>query len=209
MSTTTELDHEKTFAAAWADPRYTRTERPPVDVNAVLAKHYRLSRPLTFTRTQLWDMEVRKAFRPDIYISAVVEEGSAGTWNVRDLGNGHQSFYRRSKQRQRLVPGYDLVLEQVRVNPDNGKVTFIGATELPGEDGVMLHAGTRQPIFHVEHVATGTETQPLNEWRMVHLTEAPNQQLIDQFKKSESVYLPQFVEVYIRDVLNIEFTRLT
>src|ERR1700733_12531504 len=74
MSTTTELDHEKTFAAAWANPRYTRTERPPVDVNAVLAKHYRLSRPLTFTRTQLWDMEVRKAFRPDIYISAVVEE---------------------------------------------------------------------------------------------------------------------------------------
>jgi hypothetical protein len=208
MSATTELDHEKTFALAWADPRNTRAERPPVDVNAVLAKHYRLSRPLTFTRTQLWDMEVRKAFRPDIYIAAVVEECSAGTWNVRDLGNGHQSFYRRSRQRQRLVPGYDLVLEQVRVNPDNGKVTFIGATELPGDDGVMLHAGTRQPIFHVEHVATGTETQPLNEWRMVHLTDGPNQQLLDQFAKSESVYLPQFVEVYIRDVLNIELTRL-
>jgi hypothetical protein len=72
----------------------------------------------------------------------------------------------------------------------------------------MLHAGTRQPIFHVEHVATGTETQPLNEWRMVHLTDGPNQQLLDQFAKSESVYLPQFVEVYIRDVLNIELTRL-
>jgi hypothetical protein len=208
MNATTELDHEKTFVLAWTDPRNTRMERPPVDVNAVLAKHYRLNRPLAFTRTQLWDMEVLKAFRPDIYIPAAVEEGSAGTWNVRDLGNGGQSFYRRTRQRQRLVPGYDLVLEQVRINPDNGKVTFIGATELPGEDGVTLHAGTHQPIFHVEHVATGTETEPINEWRMVHLTEGPNQLLIDHFAKSESVYLPQFLEVYIRVVLNIELARL-
>jgi hypothetical protein len=208
MSATTELDHEKTFAQAWANPRYTRLERPPVDVNAVLATHYRLSRPLAFTRTQLWDMEVRKAFRPDIYIPAAVEEGSAGTWDVRDLGNGQQSFYRRTRQRQRLVKGYDLVLEQVRVNPGNGKVTFIGATELPGEDGVMLHAGTQQPIFHVEHVATGTETQPVNEWRLVHLTDGPDQRLIDHFNRSENVYLPQFLEVYLREVLDIEFTRL-
>jgi hypothetical protein len=208
MSATTELDHEKAFALAWANPRYTRLERPPVDVNAVLAKHYRLSRPLAFTRTQLWDMEVRKAFRPDIYIPAAVEEGSAGTWDVRDLGNGEQSFYRRTRQRQRLVKGYDLVLEQVRVNPGNGKVTFIGAAELPGEDGAVLPAGTQQPIFHVEHVATGTETQPVNEWRMVHLTDGPDQRLIDHFNRSENVYLPQFIEVYLREALNIEFTRL-
>ncbi len=208
MSTTTELDHEKTFADAWANPRYTRLERPPVDVNAVLAKHYRLSRPVAFTRTQLWDMEVRKAFRPDIYIPAAVQEGSAGTWNVRDLGAGVQSFYRRTNQRQRLVPGYDLVLEQVRVNPANGKVTFIGASELPGEGGTMLRAGTQQPLFHVEHVATGTETQPINEWRLVHLTDGPDQRLIDHFTRSENVYLPQFLEVYLSEVLNVEFTRL-
>jgi hypothetical protein len=208
MTAVTELDHEKEFARAWADPRYTRGERPPVDVNAVLKAHYRLSEPLTFTRTQLWDMEVRKAYRPDIFIAGVVEAGSAGTWNRRELGNGHESFFRQTKQRQRLVPGYDLVLEQVRVNPDNGKVTFIGTAELPGPDGTLLVAGTRQPLFHVEHVATGTEAQPLNEWRMVHLTDAPNQQLMDQFAKSASVYLPPFLEVYIRDVLNIELTRI-
>jgi len=201
------LDHENEFARAWADPHNTRVERPPVDVNAVLTAHYQVSEPLVFTRTQLWDMEVRKAYRPDIYISAVVQAGSAATWGRRELGGGHESFYRKSMQRGRLAPGYGLVLEQVRINPDLGKVTFIGAAQLPGPDGSVLVAGTEQPLFHVEHVATGAETQPLNEWRLVHLTEKPNQELIDRFAKSESVYLPQFIEVYIREVLQLELTR--
>jgi len=207
MTVTAELDHEKVFAQAWADPHNTCVERPPVDVNAVLAAHYHVCEPLVFTRTQLWDMEVRKAYRPDIYISAVVQAGSAATWGRRELGGGHESFYRKSMQRGRLAPGYGLVLEQVRINPDLGKVTFIGAAQLPGPDGSVLVAGTEQPLFHVEHVATGAETQPLNEWRLVHLTEKPNQELIDRFAKSESVYLPQFIEVYIREVLQLELTR--
>jgi hypothetical protein len=208
MTAITELDHEKEFARAWADPKNTRAERPPVDVNAVLAMCYHLSKPLAFTRTQLWDMEVRKAFRPDIFISSVVREGSSATWNQRSLGDGNESFFRKSDQRQRLVPGYSLVLEQVRTHPALGKVTFIGTAELPAPDGTMLQAGTQQPLFHVEHVATGTEEQPLNEWRMVHLTPEPNQQLLDHFARSESVYLPQFIEVYIRDVLNVGLTRI-
>jgi hypothetical protein len=108
----------------------------------------------------------------------------------------------------RLVKGYGLVLEQVRINPDLGKVTFIGTAELPGPDGAVLHATTEQPLFHVEHVATGTETQPINEWRMVHLTDGPNAAMIERFKQSESVYLPQFIEVYIQDVLKIDVSRL-
>ncbi|MGA2391845.1 MAG: hypothetical protein ABSH03_00670 [Candidatus Lustribacter sp.] len=207
MTATVDLDHENVFAQAWADPHNTCVERPPVDVNAVLAEYYHLSEPLQFTRTQLWDMEVRKAYRPDIYISSVVQEGSAATWARRELGGGHESFYRKSMQRGRLSPGYGLVLEQVRINPDFGKVTFIGAAQLPGPDGETLVAGTNQPLFHVEHVATGAETHPMNEWRLVHLTGEPNQELIDRFKKSESVYLPQFIEVYIREVLKIQLTR--
>jgi hypothetical protein len=208
MTAITELDHEKEFAHAWADPQNTRAERPTVDVNAVLAKHYRLGAPLAFTRTMLWDMEVRKAFRPDIFIAAVVKEASSATWNQRPLGDGVETFLRKSEQRQRLVPGYALVLEQVRTNPGNGKVTFIGAAQLPAADGTMLTAGTQQPLFHVEHVATGTEAQPVNEWRMVHLTTEPSRPLLDHFAKSESVYLPQFIEVYIRDVLKIGLTRI-
>jgi hypothetical protein len=208
MTASVELDHERVFAQAWADPHNTCVERPPVDVNAVLAAYYHLSEPLHFTRTQLWDMEVKKAYRPDIYIAAVVQEGSAATWNRRELGGGHESFFRKSMQRGRLTPSYGLVLEQVRINPDLGKVTFIGAAQLPGPDGEMLTARTTEPLFHVEHVATGEETHPMNEWRMAHLTDERQQNLIDRFRDSGSVYLPQFIEVYIRDVLNIQLTRI-
>jgi predicted DNA-binding protein with PD1-like motif len=35
-------------------------------------------------------------------------------------------------------------------------VTFLGATELAGLDGTLLHAGTSQPLFHVHHSIGGT-----------------------------------------------------
>ncbi len=72
MNSISQLNHEGEFQRAWADPNNTRIELPPVDVNRVLAEHYRTSEPLTFTRTMLWDMEVRKAWRPDSYILSVV-----------------------------------------------------------------------------------------------------------------------------------------
>lgn len=118
---TTELDHESEFARAWADPRNTRVERPPVDVNAVVAARYQVSEPLAFTRTQLWDMEVRKAYRPDIYIADVVQAGSAATWARREVGGGHESFYRKSMQRGRLGPGYGLVLERFASIPTSAR----------------------------------------------------------------------------------------
>ena len=67
-----QLNHEGEFQRAWADPSNTQFELPPVDINRVLAEHYRTSEPLMFTRTMLWDMEVRKAWRPDRYILSVV-----------------------------------------------------------------------------------------------------------------------------------------
>ncbi len=60
MNSISQPNHEGEFERAWADPRNTRVEPPSVDVNRVLAEHYRTSEPLTFTRTMLWDMEVRK-----------------------------------------------------------------------------------------------------------------------------------------------------
>ncbi len=60
MNSISQLNHEGEFQRAWADPSNTRFELPPVDVNRVLAEHYRTSQPFTFTRTMLWDMEVRK-----------------------------------------------------------------------------------------------------------------------------------------------------
>ncbi len=88
MNSNSQLNHEGEFQRAWADPSNTRFEQPPVDVNRVLAEHYRTSEPLTFTRTMLWDMEVRKAWRPDRYIPSLVREASAHSWGRRSAAGG-------------------------------------------------------------------------------------------------------------------------
>ena len=203
------LDHEGEFKRAWADPNNTRLELPPVDVNRVLAEHYRTSEPFTFTRTMLWDMEVRKAWRPDRYIPSVVREGSAHAWGRRSAADGTESFVRSSQQRLWLEPAeYGLVLERVCLNLTQQKVTFIGAAELPDRDRNLLRAGARQPLFHVEHSVDGDESRPLNRWRIVHLTDRPEQGLVEPFKLlANEVWLPEFIEIYIRSDLNIELTR--
>src|SRR5438309_10326799 len=101
------LDHEKTFREAWENPAATRYELSPVDVNQVLAERYELGQPLVYTRTMLWDMEVRKARRPDLFIPNVVAAGSAESWGEGDV------FVRKSMQRLWLErQTYGLVLEQ-------------------------------------------------------------------------------------------------
>ncbi|WP_163568105.1 SRPBCC family protein [Fodinicola feengrottensis] len=73
------LDYETIFAQAWADPANTRYEMRPIDVNSVLAERYEPSERLS--RAQLWDVEVRKARRPDLFIPGVVAKKA-----VRRLG---------------------------------------------------------------------------------------------------------------------------
>ncbi len=204
-----QLNHEGEFQRAWADPSNTRFELPPVDVNRVLAEHYRTSEPLTFTRTMLWDMEVRKAWRPDRYIPSVVWERSAHAWGRRSAADGTESFVRSSQQRLWLEPAeYGLVLEPVCLNPAQQKVTFIGVAELPDRAGNLLHVGARQPLFHVEHSVGGDESRPLNRWRIVHLTDRPEHRLVEQFTlMANDVWLPEFIEIYIQSDLNIKLTR--
>ncbi len=209
MNSISQLDHEGEFQRAWADPSNTRPELPPVDVNRVLAEHYRTSEPLTFTRTMLWDMEVRKAWRPDRYIPSVVREGSAHTWGGRSAADGTESFARSSQQRLWLEPAeYGLVLEQVCLNLTQQKVTFIGAAELPDPDRNILHAGAGQPLFHVEHSVDGDESRPLNRWRIVHLTDRSERKLVERLTRiARDVWLPEFIEIYIWSDLNIKLTR--
>lgn len=175
----------------------------------MLAERYRTSEALPFTRTMLWDMEVRKAWTPDRYIPSVVREGSAHTWGGRSAADGTDSFIRSSQQRLWLEPAeYGLVLEQVYLNPTQQKVTFIGAAELPDRDNNILRAGTRQPLFHVEHSVDGDESRPLNRWRIVHLTNRPEHRLVERFTRmADDVWLPEFIEIYIRSDLNIKLTR--
>ena len=204
----TPLDHEAEFERAWTNPGNTRVELPPVDINRVLTAHYRTNQPLRFTRTMLWDMEVKKAYRPDLYIPSVVAEGSARYWRRQPAAEGAESFLRCSRQRYRLEPSKrGLVLEQVFLNPSRQSVTFIGAAELPDKDGNLLRAGEGQPLFHVEHAAGGDELRPLNRWRIVYLTDRPDQKLIKRFTFAKDVWLREFVETYIRRDLRIELTR--
>ena len=209
MNSISQLNHEGDFQRAWADPSNTRFELPPVDVNRVLAELYRTSEPLTFTRTMLWDMEVRKAWRPDSYIPSVVWEGSAHSWGQGSAADGTKSFVRSSQQGLWLEPAeYGLVLEQVCLNPTQQKVTFIGAAELPDRDKNLLRVGARQPLFHVEHSVSGDESRPLNTWRIVHLTDRPEHRLVERFTLiANDVWLPEFIEIYIRSDLNIKLTR--
>ena len=209
MNSISQLNHGAEFERAWADPSNTRFELPSVDVNRVLAEHYRTSEPLTFTRTMLWDMEVRKAWRPDRYIPSVVQEGSASTWSSRSVAGGAESFLRSSQQRLWLKPTeYRLVLEQVYLDPSRQKVTFIGAAELSDGDGNVLRAGTRQPLFHVEHSVGGDESRPLNKWRIVHRTDRPEHRLVERLTRmANEMWLPEFIEIYIRSDLNIKLTR--
>jgi hypothetical protein len=199
----TAIEHEKLFHEAWLDPAATRYELAPVDVNRVLAERYDLAEPLVVTRTMLWDMEARKARHPDIFIPYVVAAGSADAWGDDDV------FVRRSRQRLWLAPDtYGLVLEQTKLDHTNQIVTFIGAAELPGPDGEPLVATTEQPLFHVEHSVDGTEERPLNRWRVVHLTTAPDPRLHTTFARIDAnPWLPEYVEIYVRDVLGVALTR--
>jgi len=209
MNSTSQLNHEGEFQRAWADPSNTRFELPPVDVNRVLAEHYRTSEPLLFTRTMLWNMEVRKAWRPDRYIPSVVREGTADAWGRSSAADETESFVRSSQQRLWLAPEeYGLVLEQVCVNPTEGKVSFIGAMELPDRDSNPLYASAGQPLFHVEHSVDGDESKPLNRWRIAHVTDGPEHRLTERFTlMANDLWLPEFIEIYIRNDLNIKLTR--
>ena len=204
----TPLDHEAEFERAWTNLSNTRVELPPVDINLVLAERYRANEPVRFTRTMLWDMEVKKAFRPDLYIPSVVAEGSAHYWHRRAAADGAETFLRCSQQRLWLDPSRrGLVLEQVLLNPSRQSVTFIGAAELLDKDGNLLRAGAEQPLFHVEHSAGGDELRPVNRWRIVHLTDKPAQGLLERFTLAKDVWLREFVEIYIRRDLRIDLTR--
>ena len=104
----------------------------------------------------------------------------------------------------------DMVFDLIRhgLNPAQQQVTFIGAAELPDRDGNLLHAGARQPLFHVEHSVGGDESRPLNKWRIVNLTDRLEHRLVERFTlMAKDVWLPEFIEIYIRSDLNIKLTR--
>lgn len=201
---------ETEFEEAWNSPGATRVELPPVDVNQILAERYVTEEPVALTRELLWDMEVRKAGNPGAFIPYVVKEGSASAWVPgrpgAELGD---AYVRQSQQRLWIRPEeYGLVLEEVSLHHERQLVTFIGRAECADAQGGPLRADTRQPLFHVQHGVDGTEQRPTNTWRIVLLTDGVDERFLEPFAvMAQDVWLPGFVENYVRDVLKAGLTR--
>jgi hypothetical protein len=103
---------EAEFARAWDAPGHSRYQLRDIDINQVLAARYTTSKPLSFTRAMLWDMETRKAAHPGTYIPYVVQAGTDRSWNGHP-GDGGDYLDRCSMQRQWLDSRrYQLILER-------------------------------------------------------------------------------------------------
>jgi hypothetical protein len=179
------------FDRAWRDPHHTLIELEPLDVNAMVQQDYVLSEPVRLTRSLLWDAEAKKAWNPRMYIPQVVREGQS--WGRTTLAEGDQRFLRASQQRAWKADAYGQILEEVYLSPREGKILFLGRAELMGEDGRILRAGGHQPLFHVEHSVGGTDTQPLNLWRIVHLTPEKDDALAQRQVAAMPEVMRQFI----------------
>lgn len=194
---------EAAFARAWSDPSHTPIELLPLDLNRVVTAGYVTSAPASMTAAQLWDNELKKAWDPVTYIPTPVR--SSTTFGHRSLPDGAETFVRLSEQRVWLSPAeFGPVLELVAVNHRERRVTFLGAREARRDDGTLVHIEPAQPVFHVEHAVGGSETAPLNLWRIVHLTEARDERLIKRFENfRDPARLPEYIAIYFQRQLGI------
>jgi hypothetical protein len=208
MSTHSDFDHEREFERAWAEPRYTKAGPYTIQVNEELQRFFRAGRPFTFTRTMMWDNEVRKGWRPDLYIPSAILPGSVRNWGGTHSADGLETFERCSKQRQWLVPmEYGVVVERVRAYHDKLKIVFIGTAELRDDIGATVRADNKQPLFYIEHWVEGEENIPVAKWRAVHLTEHPNPLIPEAIGRMIASWqtpgLPEFIPIYVERVLKI------
>jgi hypothetical protein len=197
---------EAEFEAAWRDPKHTQFELPAHDVNKILGERYALKPPIAFTRTMLWDMEMKKAWDPATYISYVVSKSHS--WGRHNLEPGCERFFRSSMQTGWIRPERGLVLEEVFINRNTRRIFFMGRPEMTTDTGERIHASDNQPLFHVEHGAAGSEVAPLNFWRIVLLTKQNDQRYTEPFKQmAEEGLLPGFLEIYIQRDLGAALSR--
>ena len=205
---TVEFDHEREFERAWAEPRYTQTGPFSVNVNEQIQQFFRTNKALTFTRTMMWDNEVRKGWRPDTYIASAIRPGSVRNWGGTYSADDVETFARVSVQRQWLSPQeYGSVVERVRAYHQKHKIVFIGTSELRDDTGTLVRADTKQPLFYIEHWVEGAENEPVASFRAVFLTERHNPlipETMDRFLASfKTPGFPEFIPIYIRRDLNI------
>ncbi|KAM0516961.1 hypothetical protein ACHAPE_005073 [Trichoderma viride] len=144
-------NHEEILEAAFRDPQNTAINLEPSNVNKVIKSGaYDADSNIHYTKTQLWDMEYNKA-------KMAGENGRRETFvRVSDQGTWVDPFK------------YSTVIEQVLIDNERQRAFFIGVPEVEDPEGKKIVTGD-QVLFHVEHSAAGTEDEPLNVWRIVHL----------------------------------------
>ena len=198
---------KREFEQAWRDPKNTRFELPPVDVNDVLRRRYLVDPPRTMTLGELWDMEVKKAWAPLSYIPYVVSAGRS--WGRHPLEDDCERFFRSSDQAAWIADERGQVLEDVSISHKEKTVYFLGRSALTTEDGDIVEASDFQPLFHVQHAASGSNEAPENLWRIVVLTEKEDPRFKRPFEEMvASGLLPGFIEEYMRRDMGVTLRRL-
>jgi hypothetical protein len=194
------LNHPEIMEAAFADPKNTPIIFPDDHVNDTIKKHYTIDQPITYTKTQLWDMEVKKARNPAKYLRPIIRPGSLKVFGSSASGDT-ETFTRVSDQRRFANPQeFTTVIEQVRVDHSKHQVYFVGLPEIEGPDGEKIIAGTKQPTFHVTHGAGGEENAPYNTWKIVFLADDPElKQTMEKF--GQNPFLSVYNEIYIQEDL--------
>ena len=206
-SATTFDTAQREYNEAWTAPSSTRFELPPVDVNTVLKKRYRMSPEQTLTRAMIWDMETKKAWNPRSYIPYVVSQ--AHSWGRTSLRDGSTRFFRSSIQRGWITSDEGRVLEDVSVIDAKQTIYFLGRPQMVEEDGNILVASPFQPLFHVRHAVGGSDQMPLNLWSIVFLTKAPDPRYCEPFEQMvRAGLLPGFIEIYIEQDLKLKLIRI-
>jgi hypothetical protein len=89
------------------------------------------------------------------------------------------------------------------------RILSLGHREMTDDKGKHLYAGHHEPLFHVEHGAGGSESEPLNAWRIVFLTEKNDQRFTEPFKQViKPGPPPALLEPYIERDLHRQLRRL-
>ena len=198
------LKANEEFDQAWHNPQHTLIELEAMNVNDLLQQYYFTSEPFRLTKSMLWDAEARKAWDPRTYIPRVIREGRS--WGRKTLENGEECFLRASQQRAWRTDAYGQVLEEVYVSPVEQRILFLGRAKFLTDDGQPLEAGRHQPLFHVEHAVGGTDSRPLNLWRIVHLTAEKEDALVKRQWGYDEV-LREFFAIYVERDLRIKLSR--
>lgn len=194
------------FESAWENQRNTRFELPAVDVNEVLSDCYEVSKPVQLTRSLVWDMELKKAWDPASYIPYVVSRKHS--WGRYFLDDGNERLFREITAQAWIANTRGPVLEDVFINHQEQKIFFLGRAELETETGETIRTNGFQPLFHVMHAVGGTESNPLNLWRIVILTENNDRQFHRPFEEMvKAGGLPGFLEIYIEKDLHVKLSR--